>query len=648
MDAGQVMRLVEQLQRRFTAFHERVEDRRLHFHNDPAKDPKLGSWSAGADGKLAPDPDNPFRDMTAYQADNARRVAQDLIPRLTANHVVANGTAQKSSEQKIADDLATVLNSWIWDIEARTQVNLQQQISFGQSVLGYAVLHVRRADDMWPARERMKRETARSYSERVEYERAKRGAPWVMEAIDPSFFACAFDRNPVGGMAAAVLSYEVGLLDYVEAVERDEMSAQEALEKLQIMAETPAPGLQDAGVTSVIGADGPSSGDFDKRVTVHQFWTREMCYEIMDRGGDNNFEEVKAWPHEYEQVPFRIIPCTDTGDPDPVRRWLPAMEGIFRLKPFFDRFLTLTAGMAELTAMPLQYMEKTGTAPAPLLESGDPANEAADTAGAGIVPDGFTMKQLKIEMGQAIAGVMQMLTDQLTKSEPGTGQADYTATTAPWLMRLAQTQANVGPKLMITNANDGFKWALNLIVDWHVRHPEEAMVAFERDDEGAVSSYTVKRVDPKELTTVAVGTSISPVASSEQITLGQVLAEYLGQGLIKREDFYRDGLGKTNPQDYINALDAETAMRPAKQAWSNARIAAELGSLFMQGMNGATLSAQGQEVPPEQALMANGWQPQVAPTGPSMGGGEALGQTTPGPLPQLAAPGTVPLQGLAG
>ncbi len=510
------------------------------------------------------------------------------------------------------------------------------------------------------------RETDAAYTKRVAEIRASAGPAWTLEFPDPEQFSFTLDRDPRGGLARAVWVFEVGYLDYMAASEVDEQGPTsmdaDARDAAGIGREQPAPGMvQSLGFTNVPNFT-LSSPDWMKRCRVIQLWTRDAFYEIYEPpgGAAKDSELRKAFLHDYGRVPFWIVPAHDGFQRDPVNRYEPYLEGLFRIKPFLDRQLTLVGGMSELTAMPIMYYTQNANGMAPQLPDGNPQEEQSNSVGGTALPQGMGITTVPMNLTNGVAAFLMTLRQQEKEITPSTGIVSVEAQTQPWTARQMMAQANVGPSVLVENRRRVIQDCMNLWKDWHQRHPAEIMYARVPGAAGKIVS-----VDPKEIANIKISVAISKIGSAEQIAYMQTLLELYKGGFIKAEDFYRDGMAIPNPHDYQLSLQAENVAKPYKDAYLTAKLAQAMGAEFLLGVNGQTLDSKGGQATPGDALAANGWQvPQGMPSqenpaglqAPTNGGGQQTpqGQGQAGingggaQMPQLAplqAPGTLPLPG---
>lgn len=711
---------------RWQAMQENIGWRRDHFANAAAVDPKLGEWQADK-----PADANPFKDLTSYQTTLILKNAQEVVQRVCANRyqVIVSPPKETEGLDTEADNVQSVFNSWAIDMDQR-RGRVQEAMAWPQYRDCYAVLQVRRADDIYPkldyewkdklgaddekrfrlyepgegeAREEecpecegagkverdisdtnvmeimesgtkgkcercggtgtiavgempggMYRERGDAYLDRVAKARAKAGSMWVLSVRDAASIVPVFDEHPDGGMAMCLFEQEVGVLDYLMAGGIDD--AGRTLEQIQkdtgVGMETAAPGLM-LGTQSPANQP-PSAEQWGKRIRVYQLWTREEVYEGCDFGGGGGFviNEKASGPHDYGEVPFFICPAYDTGEPDPVRRWIPYGETLFRLKEFWDRMVTLFGGAAELTTLQQFFLKTSDPKAARILEDGSSLEEQRSGGMGSSIPEGQEIVPIQMQVAPALGQFMEKMDEIFERAMPASGATDIGPASAPWTARIMQVMASAGPLMLGNQQVDTLKRAWQLIKRWHAAHPGEPLVAYPRTDDNRALRGTLVRVDLKDpddprsdgidLDEFDIDIVVNPKTEAEQVTQSEQAAAFYEKGLITEEDLYEQ-MGKKNPKDYALGLRAEKVAAPFKDGWISAKVGQAMGGEFLAGANGQTVDAQGQPVAPEQAMQANGWQPQQSPVnGSAMGNG----QVAMGSLPPVEAPGTVAMEGL--
>lgn len=708
---------------RWRGWKERQEGRDNHFFRTPAVDPVVGP----VDDNGQPTKDSPYASVERYQHIRLMRTAMRLVARLTENHYIVDVVAPDKAKGEIkaaANDIAAALNSWGADMEERAGTPWQHQMAWGQCRAPYAVMQYRRCEDLWPKLEyewadappkgreqdfglyvegeedeeadcpacggtgmpasygeaercpecegrgtiitgkRQKkrfREKGAVYLERRNKKFARAGSPWHVSFVDPLNFVPEFDNNPRGGLKRALVHYDVSLIDYEEAAEASggKMSATD------LNTAAPAPGVETGeGQYSYSTA---TSGDYQNRIHVYQLWDREWYYEWTSSdptGGELKLK--KCFEHGYGRVPLRIVPAWDTGHPDPQWRFLSALENEYDVKPFWDRLFTFFGAIVELTAIPLlERQYEPGKTPI-LAEDGSPDSDQPGSVAA--TATGGKLQQLQIQLPPGVGQFMGTLNELFAEASPDTGQAEITATTAPWAARLAQSQANVEPRMLLSQHTIALQWLFSGILDWHASHGEP-LIAYARDDAGRLDRSKVIVVQPKkdgedqkdavDLDLFDVAVTISPTSSAEQITqvehmIAQATPNEAGQTWRLREEVF-EAMGKRDPKAYEQQLLAEKVIAPIKEQIITAQVGYQVANTATTifGPNNEILSSlTGAPIDPRQALQQAGWQPAMPqPTGPGMppqgappppqAGGAGMPQ-----LPELNVPGQTPLGGM--
>jgi hypothetical protein len=350
----------------------------------------------------------------------------------------------------------------------------------------------------------------------------------------------------------------------------------------------------------------------------------------------------KCFAHSYPGVPQWLIQAEYNADDDPVYAYLPYFEDVYKDKPFQDALKTLYAGAVINSVMPMvQRVMEPGASP--LLPDGAPVTDQRDNALASTMPAGQKLEPMYIQVPATIGQMYEQFAQEMRENEPGTGEADLSATTAPWTGRMATTQANAGPKSLVQLQADEFTHWGQFVVDWTAAHPGERMVAYGRMDDGAIDKSKVIVVESEQLKGMTVTANINSVSTIEAISTAEHMRGFVQAGFAMEEDL-QEAMGRTNVSDYMLKKRTDQIIRPYIDGMIQRKAAELMGPGFLLGPDGTPLNSQGQTVDPVQALQSQGVhfpQREQPPTGTVGPGG------MPG-LPTLSAPGTTPLQGLPG
>ena len=634
MTAEQARWTIDQLWgagKRFDVFHQRIYWRRGNYSNDAAYDPKLGSPT---------DPNNPYKDVTSYQSDILGRTGREIVARLGENPVICSVDAPEDTQTGAAqaDDIAAIINSWTMQEQERAGYRWQDRASWGQVKDAVAILEWGIAGN-WGSNGVAEDVKAGTIARR----RAEEGCPFWVDFADPTACAWTYDRSRKPGPARFVKVYEVARLEYESATE-------DATESDESDEEQPAPGYTRTSSVSGGNADSPSqSDDWGERITVRCLWTREDYFEFV---GEESTPR-KAFAHGYGRIPVEIIAAEDTGDADPVYRWRPYLEGLYSQKPFVDRMMTLTGATSEMGARPFTYLRQTVAGAAlPLLgEDGTPNDATDQSALQGTLPAGFEYGQIQFATPRDIKEFLAFLVEELEKSKPSTGQAQIGTGSTAWKFRLEQQQASVAPKALIMKQASAFRAMWNNWLYLLGKPAEEGGIgedvsAYPYDGEtNKLSRKKLITVPWKNLAGYTAEADIDPMSSAERTTLMQLLAEFLQQGLILKEDFY-EAMGKANPAEYMLRLTAERMVEPYNEQYAQQFVAAVLGPGAMLGRDGELVGMGGAQVDPASLLAQNGWKPQQqapAPQDQVGQGSQIAGQSIMPGMGTLAAPGTLPI-----
>ena len=609
--------------------------RRPHFYNMSSVDPELKE---------------PMQ-YVVFQTDIARQKWEDLKSRLTENHAIIHvSTQEQTINEQSAEDLEGVLNAIMQIAEERNGYTIQDALSDGQIVDGYAVLHVRRHSQSWPKvpeyeyldevppqddddddeftkarkskqRERFRedddgkwKETDKSVQERAKLSRARAGSPYEIEVLDTPSFSWLEDR--VDNVGVGIWVRRVSYTDYNQALGED------GDEKRIIVDDGKKLRLYEGAAPD---KDDPSGGDYDT-ITVASVWTKDEWYELVsldDMSADleDNWELVKAGKHAFGCAPFWIIPASRFNHPDPAMRYLPVLEGVFRLKPHYDKYVALLIAASERHAIPDVYIQRDPRAQTTLTETGQDKTIGTNSAESGVV-DG-TIQKVDIMVNPALVQSVDMLGAFIQEAAPDTGQAEITGSTQPWTARLGQAQANVKPKELLQSQQRGIRAAMRAITRDMATPVEEGGIGdvvwvYKRDAVGMMGGELVG-VHTSEIPTLNIDVSIDATSSAERITLTEHGVSLYERGHILQKSLLEDYMNVPNASEYIYDLTAERIFKTQiEPGLIQQVVAAEVGAQYVVGPDGQVISGAGQVQQPGAVAEQNGWQraPQPETMGP--------------------------------
>jgi len=648
---------------RFGKLHELIRMREQHFHADEDADPKL---------------EYPHDQVAGFQSDLPRRTWVDMKARLVENPFRFRVTPPRDTpkQRQKADDFEKVLNLGFDALQKRQGVWLQSDMGDGQIVDCYGVLHIQKATDIWPTfpdgevlseapdaddagnfregEDGKYYETEGAKQERDKRAKAKAGFPWYVEVLHPSMFSFVEDRSCANGMGAALVLRTVPMLEYatkLRETDKIHLSLNAKDGRIRIYEERERPADDEPSAESETA--------WDEKVYKAEFWTRDEYYELVSAGGGGqtpaNWVLVKSFKHPYEMPPFALALADHFNTPDPAYRYRPAMDGIFRIKPFYDRDITLGRAIAEQTALPLYYI-KQGDGSYMMGEDGKQLTLTKNALAAMTLPPGAEIVTIAPQMGDAFIQFLQVTGKEMEDASPETGTVEVGASTAPWTIRLAQDQANVYVKqLKVAQAR-----ALEVMGAIVLRVAQKAakdggigQPMWMYDEEGKLIG-----LDPAELNGMEISVDINPTSNAQQIALiehGRALLADENVPLTQAQ-FLEEYMGEENVTERIEAHTAEQAYRAKFQpAVIDQKLAEQFGRLFFIAPGGIPVGMGGEPLAPEEALMRKGIRvrgnnPAPAP-GTQMGGVmQGIAQPTIDPL--SAAPmngeGVAPISGIPG
>ena len=630
-----------------------VSGRRDHYFNLPAADYI---------------PPKPYDKAQPYQSDIIRRTHRKLRARIAENHfVVRVKPPQDTSEmRRLADKAERTLNAGLQLVEERERLDLQGLLADGQSLWCYGILHWLKAEHIWPAvpdyeyldelpdepaiHNRFRpengryRETDKSLQDRHHEMKARAGFPWFVESPHPATFSFIEDRSTANGMAVSLVVRSVALLDYqtqLFAGDKLALSINEVDDNIRVYGE------QDRPPEWLV--EGVNIQAWGRPLYVAQLWTRDEFYEMATVSGDS-WVQVKADKHPYTMPPFAIAVGAETNEAAPELRFQPEMEGLYRLKPSYDRDMTLAKVMAEMIAMPFFYI-KTAEGAVMLDPEGKPLMLSRHNLSAYQLPPGASLEKVDYTLDDAFIAFLDKSTAELKEAAPSVGESEIGASTQPWAIRLQQQERSMEPRRLIQSQALAIRTMVRnmlyvMSLDEDAGGFGEGIYVYAREKKGQKEQRTLVGIEPKEITGLEVEVDINPNSQAEVISLMKLGADELEAGRITEEMYYEEFANIPDAGERVRAVEANNIYKQYLRDGMIKQVLKEkYGKRIVLGAEGEFVGFDGQVLTPEQVLQQNGQVP--VPTAPAPGENAGQQAAMPG-LPQVNAPGTIPLGGVPG
>lgn len=638
---------------RFSKLHTLIAQREQHFWNQPEADQTLPE---------------PFGNVEAYQSDLLRQVWEGAKSRLTENAFRVRMVPPKDTPnlQKKADDYERAFNRGLDLLQERSGANWQGDMSDGQLIYCYGILHWRKASEMWPdmpdagtsseAKEGYRPtrtgdntdsdyiETDTALQTRDRKAKADSGFPWYVESPHPGTFSFIADRSAASGMAVCLLLREVSIVEYATQLATQDklyLSLNDQNKSLQIYQEQDRPSSWDPS--------GQSNTGWDKRIQIAELWTRDEFYELCsyDSTLGTNMTIVKSATHPYGMPPFALAYANRVNHPDPALAHGPVLEGLYRLKPFHDRDMTLGRAIAEQIALPFYYIKLTDGSYM-MDEEGKRITFSRNALAAEALPPGAEIVAISPELNPAVVQFLQLTKSEFEDAKPGLGDVEVAASTQPWTIRLAQAQGNVPIKRL----KDAQAWALRTMIRnmQHVMSLPADKGGFGQGVPIAMSNGEVITLDTEDIKQYTVEVDINPTSAAERIANIEHSRQLVDDPLIPYpiQKFVEHDLEADDVEGWIEQWQAEQWFQNyVVPGFMRQKVAERFGTQFVLSPDGQAVDGQGMMAPPEQVLGAQGYK--VSPAGvggappPSVNG--ATQPLMPG-LPTLNPPAAPALPGL--
>ncbi len=547
--------------------------------------------------------------------------------RMTEHHYVVNLTNPDIDDQSKSDEVGEMLNAWAPQMERRSLSTHQQGMTNGQLIDCNAIVHLRRMSssripeipepeymDEPPEDERKQfednpdrikdstkrgaakdpkftkkmRHTHAHRLERLQTLRARAGCPYQIDVVDRAKFYGS--RDKLDKVVFGAVIERQGFWKYddeLQSTSRKNDTLMVFLEQAEKMKQLRVYGPEERPDWAEQTDD--QSGGLTN-ITVARLETRDSWYELIsaeDLPPENSiwntddWELVKSGDHTFDRTPF--FPC-DALKFNGVE--MPAFEALFRNKPAYDRQLAIFRALSEQYAVNEIVMLRGPNAEDETTARGNRQGSDEDADGIKVLPIDYKPMQINVEVNQSAVESLKISTEALGSSAPPSGFADISASTKPWTAQLSIAQESLMLKMLVSNqAATLTEVYMTMLRDMSLGVDAGGLAdefwAYKKSGDG--STKQLLGVKFTDIETLQVSVSINATTSSEQITLTQVGAELLAQGLITQLDFYQNFMKKENASDYISDLDAEKLVKLVIPALLQLAAIEEFGGEFVIG-----------------------------------------------------------------
>ena len=447
---------------------------------------------------------------------------------------------------------------------------------------------------------------------RDKHSRARAGFPFHVEVIHPGQFAFTEDNSTENGMAYALVLRTIPLVEYSERVTRQDnlfLSLNEENKNIRIYEEKEKPADWEP---SVINAT-----NWTHSVTVAQFWTRDEMYEMVSpsSGGGGSYTLVKSFKHPYNMPPFAVAKGLETKNPDPALRFSPALEGMYRIKPFYDYDRTMQRVLVEQIALPFYWVKLTdGSYMAD--DGGTRITLTQSAASATAFPPGASLEKVDHNIDPAYVQSIERTLQELKDSAPQTGFVEVGASTQPWTIRQAHDQANTEVRLLKANQARPIRTMARNMAHVMSLPAEEGgfgstIYVYARVKNGQVDKREAIGVDPEDINTLEIEVDIDPNSTSQTVANvehGRALLADPNVPLTTRK-FLEEFMHVADPDREIIEWKGQMAYEQlAEPGLMQQAIAEMFGDQFVVTSSGQFVGPDGASATPQQVLEANGVQ----------------------------------------
>lgn len=609
---------------RFAVLNEAIKQRDAHFTNAKEADPKL-----------AP----PYSKRQVFQTDAIRRTYNMAMTRILEHEPAFHVEAKRKTQEnrRIADAIETYLRDGLAQVETRNGYRLQGFMGHGQLLHCYGILRCipRRASELpdrmvkdsidglqrenFTLREDGKyEETESARLARYRDQKAVEDFPFIIDSPRADTFAFIPDRTHPSGIAVGVTIEAVPFLDYSDEVKKDGIAVSMDRDKklhVSMLAERPSSDDQSAG---------SDWGD----VNVAQVWTATECYELISGVSGSEWSMVKSFKHNYGSTPFSIAPATMTNHPDPLYRYRPYLDGLFKTKPLFDMERNLGRLIAEETAIPRYWVElKEGGYW--LDDSGQPLVLEQNSALAQRMPEGSRLVRADVKIEPAFVQFLERSKMELDEATPPVGYAsEIGAYTQPHSIYMQQIQSNAPIADLKRKQARAMEHIFTMVIEQMARWADDGDPIVIQLGDGALVEPTAE-----QLRGLTVGVKIEENSGAQQVAKEQYLREKSKDpAAIYSTSEYLEETGREDKEAaFAQWLSEKARMRIWPQIVEQELIKA-YGDAYVLTPAGTPVGTDGKPMSPLDILAQSGFQALATVTTGVGGMGSGAGQAN-APLP---------------
>lgn len=621
LDAESAKKLVERIWKRHEELHVNVKTYRQHFYQDTAVDPPM---LPGYEG---------FARQTNVLTDNwaplrARMCENSFRAQVTANDEYATSKAK-------SDMVEAYLISVTSRLKTKTGLDVQGALVDGMALDGGGVLHVylddadyqsaggdykeledigeEKAEDYTEeeydpeafkgkTKKKKYRETDKAYMTRRNRARASKGT-WNWQVYSLRDCAWVEDTSPFCQYKYFVRRWVQPCIDWFE-----EWDKWDATEKQ---------GAADVGMNGSKDEWRPETSP-DKEVVISQLWTKKWIYELADGldGADSDKGFTKK-PNRMGMIPFFVPPGRYSHDSSPSNAFKPILISALRFKPWYDRYKSNMAALAEANAIPRwQCVAVDGNSLPPLTdEEGHVKVFSQHAMESTRPPDGYRYEQLGgANAGRDFVALGEDMEREMERALPSTGKVELGASTQSWTARMAIQQENIEPSGHLKDLAGAIQQAMEMMVEVNASGVLGDVSFYPDSGTEKMKAGEVVTLTPDDFKGLVVNCEIGTETGTERTAKQQFYAELFAQGLATEEDYIRDGEGQPMPDQVKARRDVDRYFdKNVKERMLQAKAAEVLGSKYAmlpvsQPGQPPFVDGMGKAVMPQEVLQQNGVQ----------------------------------------
>lgn len=367
----------------------------------------------------------------------------------------------------------------------------------------------------------------------------------IGELVDYGFEATS-TTFPVGDVANPLRIYSIKEVDEMELIAKYDLvrDNQGRLSQLPKDAVIPA----GTPVLSTRGADG-------RKITFIEYWDKDWCCQLIENPNFNRQNSstmplvLDEWEHKGSRVPWFACPAFENEVLTEEHKFESPLNGIEKEAAMYNRLRTMADNVNFLTAYPSWQIETPADGAQFLDDAGQPKVQLdfqpgmifQNMPGGRVLPLPMNAgSMMPVELAAAEARMNKYsLADIARGISPG---ADTANSTIAQLKRLQKSSLDPLAQNRASQAREMYRYWLSAIKESGEQVYVYSQTAGEMID-----------LAPEDIVTLNIQVKVEPDTGNDRLIETKAYLELLLSGVIGDLEFYEEGMGKENPEEWARS-----------------------------------------------------------------------------------------------